>query len=89
MQNACNPVPPARIDEPSDHAESVLLDPSGSGVVTAADVAASVGRPLRTVQRWAHEGRIRAFKPSWCRSWLVPASEVERLVAEGVRRDRD
>ena len=63
------------------------LDPSAHGWATVADVAQALGITPRAVCKACQAGRIMARKPAWAKGWLIPASELDRLVeAEGVRR---
>ena len=63
------------------------LDPSAHGWATVADVAQALGVTARAVQKACQAGRIAARKPAWAKGWLIPSSELDRLIeAEGVRR---
>ena len=63
------------------------LDPGAHGWATAAEVAEALGLTVRAIQKAAQQGRIVARKPRWSKGWLIPLSELDRLIeAEGVRR---
>ncbi len=65
------------------------LDPARWGWVTASEAAAELGVTPQAIRRAAREGRIIARRPAWLGKWLVPSSEIERILAEGmgVRRE--
>lgn len=71
------------------HAQKIaLLDPSAHGWATVAEVAEALGVTPRAVQKACQAGRIAARKPHWSKGWLIPFSELDRLIdAEGVRHD--
>lgn len=60
------------------------LDPARHGWLTASEAAEEIGVTPQAVRRAAREGRIIARRPAWLGKWLVPASEVERILAEGM-----
>jgi excisionase family DNA binding protein len=57
-------------------------------MLTTIEAAALLKVHRETVLRWIRRGRVRGVKLS--RTWRVPASEVERLLSEGLdgRSDR-
>lgn len=65
------------------------LDPARWGWLSASEAAAELGITPQAVRKAAREGRIIARRPAWLGKWLVPSSEVERILAEGkgVRRE--
>lgn len=65
------------------------LDPARWGWLTASEAAAELGVTPQAVRKAAREGRIIARRPAWLGKWLVPSSEVERILDEdkGVRRE--
>ncbi|MCR5256934.1 MAG: helix-turn-helix domain-containing protein [Desulfovibrio sp.] len=74
MEGAYSHVPAASL--------KAVEDPATCGLVTCADFADATGLAVRTVQKMAQTGRIEATKPSWCRQWMIPASEAVRVSAE-------
>lgn len=57
-----------------------------------ADVAAATGVPLRTLRRWAADGRVtvecRLTRAGDVRAWLVDPLEVDELAEVRERRGR-
>lgn len=63
------------------------LDPSAHGWLSTSEVAEALGISCRAVCKACQSGRITARKTAWCKGWLIPSSELDRLIeAEGVRR---
>jgi excisionase family DNA binding protein len=54
-------------------------------VLTTNQAAAKLQVHRETLLRWIRKGKVRAVKLS--RTWRVPASEVERLLSQGLRDD--
>ena len=51
-------------------------------MLTTIEAAARLKVHRETVLRWIRRGRVRGVKLS--RTWRVPASEVDRLLSEGL-----
>ncbi len=60
------------------------LDPARWGWLSASEAAAELGITPQAVRKAAREGRIIARRPAWLGKWLVPSSEIERILAEGM-----
>ena len=74
------PAPASPLSEASTRIS--LLNPSRWGWLTAEEAGEALGVTAQAIRRAAREGRIAARRPSWLGKWLVPSSEIQRLLAE-------
>jgi excisionase family DNA binding protein len=43
------------------------------------EAADQLGRQVRTIRQWIHDGKIKAIKPPNKRHWMISEDEVERI----------
>ena len=56
----------------------MTADHGGKKIYTVSEFARELGIPQSSVRRWLKNGNLRGTKMG--KKWLIPASEIDRLV---------